>query len=55
MAREYHTHTAFQADWDAVCRRVKAGIERLGHDIPIVCYGTEEELKEALAGKKAAG
>lgn len=55
MAREYHTATAFQADWDAVRRRVKAGIERLGHDIPIVCYGTKEELKAALAGKKAAG
>lgn len=55
MAREYHTATAFRADWDAVRRRVKAGIERLGHDIPIVCYGTKEELKAALAGKKAAG
>lgn len=50
MAKEYHTTIATLADWDAVCRRVKAGIE----DIPIVCYGTKEELKAALAGKKAA-
>lgn len=55
MAKEYHTNTAALADWDKICRRVKVGLERIGHDIPIVCYGTKEELRAALAGKKAAG
>lgn len=55
MEKGYHMTTATLADWDKICRRVKVGLERIGHDIPIVCYGTKEELKAALAGKKAAG
>ncbi len=41
--------------WEDICHQVKGGLKRLGHDIQIVSYGTEEELKAALAGKKAAG
>ncbi len=54
MAIGYKITTAALADWDKICRRVRVGLERIGHDIPIVCYGTKEELKAALAGKKAA-
>lgn len=32
-------------NWDDTCKRVKKGLEKLGHDIPITGYCVEEELR----------
>lgn len=39
--------------WDEARRRVKKGLERLGHDIPIVGYGHADEIK--MGRRKADG
>lgn len=40
--------------WEDVCRRVKGGIRRLGHDIQIVGYGSGDEVKIAAAERKTS-
>ncbi len=39
--------------WDEACRRVRIGLERIGHDIRIVGYGSNDEVKMAAAKRKA--
>ena len=39
--------------WDEPCRRVRIGLERIGHDIRIVGYGSNDEVKMAAAKRKA--
>lgn len=40
-------------EWDHLRYQVKEGLERLGHDIPLVGYGVMDELKIAGNEKKS--
>lgn len=46
--------TAISAEWREVCSRVKQGLKKLGHDIPLCAHSSVDELREMRENRKAA-
>lgn len=46
--------TAISAEWREVCRQVKQGLKRLGHDISLCAHSSVDELREMRENRKAA-